>query len=168
MKKKRYKFLIITGVLYLLGYMMVKIKDKIQQETVISQKIAILSSPLTSYKDKIENKNNAPSVFVAFHPDCEHCQYEAKSINERHIDLQYTNIVLFTSANDSLTKAFSHTYGLDTLKNVQVMTDETNEIHQRFGVKMIPTIFIYDSRGNLLKQYKGETKIEAILKTLSL
>ena len=25
-------------------------------------------------------EQNTPSVFIAFHPECEHCQYEAKSI----------------------------------------------------------------------------------------
>lgn len=36
---------------------------------------------------------------------------------------------MFTSEKDSLTKVFAHTYGLDTLKNVQVISDETNEMH---------------------------------------
>lgn len=110
---------------------------------------------------------NTASVFIAFSPDCEHCQYEAKSINERQKDLQNINIVLFTSLNDSLTKSFSHTYGLDTIKNIHVVSDEKNELHQHFGVKTIPTVFICDAAGKLLKQYNGETKIDAILKTLA-
>jgi thioredoxin-related protein len=75
---------------------------------------------------------------------------------------------MFTSEKDSLTKVFAHTYGLDTIKNVQVISDEKNEMHAAFGVKSIPTIFIYDAKGKLLKRYNGETKIEAILKALDL
>jgi peroxiredoxin len=109
---------------------------------------------------------NTPSVFIAFSPDCEHCQYEAKSINERQKDLLNTNIILFTSASDSSTKAFSDMYGLDTLKNVHVLSDKKDEMHKYFGVKTIPTIFIYNAKGKLVKQYKGETKIDAILKAI--
>jgi peroxiredoxin len=113
-------------------------------------------------------KLNTPSVFIAFHPECEHCQYEAKGINNKQEVLKNTNIVLFTSANDSLTSIFSHKYGLDSLKNVHVLSDKTNEMYHQFGIKIIPTILIYNAEANLLKQYKGETKIDAILKTLAL
>jgi peroxiredoxin len=119
--------------------------------------------------ESFSNQNlqpNTPSVFIAFSPDCEHCQYEAKSINERQKDLQNINIVLFTSANDSLTKVFSQTYGLDTLKNIHVISDKNNEIRKLFSVKTIPTVFIYNKEGQLVKQYKGETKIDAIIRAI--
>jgi len=108
--------------------------------------------------------NNTPSVFIAFHPECEHCQYEAKSINEKHTALQGIQFVLFTSANDSVTHTFSKTYGLDTLKNVHVMVDSTNEMWRLFDVKTIPTVFIYNAQNQLVKRFNGETKIEAIIK----
>ena len=109
-------------------------------------------------------KENTPSVFIAFHPECEHCQYEAKSINERHNDLENVNIVMFTVANDSMTKAFSKQYGLDSLKNVHVLAHTTREMERLFDVKTIPTVFIYNAQNQLVKRYNGETKIEAILK----
>lgn len=113
-------------------------------------------------------QKSTPSVFIAFHPDCEHCQYEAKSINERHTDLTHVNIVMFSVANDSITKAFSKQYGLDSLKNVHVLSDTTKAMEKLFDVKGIPTIVIYNAQNQLIKRYNGETKIEAILKVLSL
>ena len=138
-----------------------------KQSDVEKQKTLTSNLPTLVFKNiKGENQllHNTPSVFIAFSPDCEHCQYEAKSINERQKELQNTNIVLFASANDSLTKAFAHTYGLDTIKNVQVISDKNDEMRQLFDVKTIPSIFIYNKDGQLVKQYKGETKIDAILK----
>lgn len=135
------------------------------------QKVLIATLPIFNYRnikgDFIGNnqlKTSTPSVFIAFHPECEHCQYEAKSINEKQKALENTNIVLFTEANDSLTKAFSKTYGLDTLKNVHVLTDSTNELRRLFDIKTLPTIFIYNAQNQLVKRFNGETKIEAILK----
>jgi peroxiredoxin len=109
---------------------------------------------------------NTPSVFVAFNPECEHCQYEAKSINERYNDLQNLNLIMFTIANDSMTKAFSKQYGLDSLKNIRIISDTTKEMEKIFDVKTIPTVFIYNAQNQLVKRYNGETKIEAILKNL--
>lgn len=104
------------------------------------------------------------SIFIAFNPDCEHCQYEAKSINERKRDFAVTNIVMFTEANDSLVKSFSKQYGLDSLKNVQVISDTTQKMDKVFEVKQIPTILIYNKNNELVKRYNGETKIDAIIK----
>lgn len=117
-----------------------------------------------NFTDNSQLKKNTPSVFIAFHPECEHCQYEAKSIKEKQYELQNTNIVLFTSAGDSLTKAFSKTYGIDTLKNVCVIADTTGGMERQFDVQVIPTVFIYNAQNQLVKRFNGETKIEAILK----
>lgn len=132
------------------------------------QQISLISSLLSFDNIKGLNgfKSNTPSVFIAFHPDCEHCQYEAKSINERHKDLEKAQIIMFTSEKDSLIKVFAHSYGLDTLKNVQVISDENDELYKFFQVKSYPSVFIYNKEGQLVKQYKGETKIDAILKAI--
>jgi thioredoxin-related protein len=74
------------------------------------------------------------------------------------------NIVMFTVANDSMTKDFSKQYGLDSFKNVHVIADTTKELERFFNVKSIPSIFIYNAQKQLVKRYNGETKIEAILK----
>ena len=109
-------------------------------------------------------EKNTPSVFIAFHPECEHCQYEAKSINDKQKELANTNIILFTSANDSLIHAFSKTYGLDSLKNVHILNDSTNTMRQLFAIKSMPTVIIYNAQNQLVKRFNGETKIDAILK----
>ena len=169
--KKTITVLLLAVGLGLLCYFGIKTFQKVSKN-MAEQTIAIPDFAIKNSNGVVFSKQNlrqsTPSVFIAFHPECEHCQYEAKSINEKQKKLKNTNIILFTSANDSLTNAFSKTYGLDTLKNVHILSDEKNDMYQQFGVKMIPTVFIYNAEGQLLKQYKGETKIEAILKTLGL
>ena len=164
MSKKKGLFLVLTlMIIGLLCYFITRIAYKSKQKEL--SVVTLSQIPNFSHKDNLI-KYNTPSVFIAFSPDCEHCQYEAKSINEWQKELQNTNIVLFTSANDSLTKAFSYTYGLDTIKNIQVISDKNDEMHKLFAVKTIPSIFIYNKDGQLVKQYKGETKIDAILKAI--
>ena len=151
-----------------LCYFAIKTIQKVLKNTDESILIAIPEFFIKDSKNQIFSKQNLkqniPSVFIAFHPECEHCQYEAKSIVEKQMQLKNTQIVLFTSANDSLVRAFSKTYGLDSLKNVHVLTDDKNEMWTLFDVKTIPTIFIYNAQNQLIKRFNGETKIEAILK----
>lgn len=165
MSKKKGLFLVLTlMIIGLLSYFIARITYKYKQREL--SMVTVSHIPNFSKKSNLI-KANTPSVFIAFSPDCEHCQYEAKSINDKQKELQNTNVVLFTSANDSLTNVFSHTYGLDTIKNVQVLSDKNDEMHKLFDVKTIPSIFIYNKEGQLVKQYKGETKIDAILKAIT-
>ena len=169
MKKRIAIFLSCTMIASALLSVSMLIAEKNQAKE--KQKVLTASLPTFSFQDakgKITDNNtlqkNTPSVFIAFHPECEHCQYEAKSIHEGHTDLENVNIVMFTVANDSMTKAFSKQYGLDSLKNVHVIADTTREMDKIFDVNTIPTVFIYNAKNQLVKRYNGETKIEAILK----
>jgi thioredoxin-related protein len=163
---KRTLLLLFTAiVMSILSCLSIIISKKNKQQERQNAATAYLYS-IKNINKLIEIAPKIPSIFIAFSPDCEHCQYEAKSINERQKDLENVQIVMFTIEKDSLTKAFVHVYGLDTLKNIKVISDSTYEMHNAFGIKTIPSIFIYSAEGKLLKHYKGETKIEAILKAI--
>ena len=165
MVKIRLLTLSLIGIIAAIAYYLVTQVISKSQQKMVAQ------ATVTHVPDFINQqryfKPNTPSVFIAFSPDCEHCQYEAKSLNERQHDLEKAQIVMFTSEKDSLTKVFSHSYGLDTVQNIKVISDEKNELYTAFGVKTIPSIFIYNKAGKLVKQYKGETKIDAIIKALN-
>ena len=165
MVKIRLLTLSLIGIIAAIAYYLVTQVISKSQQKMVAQ------ATVTHVPDFINQqryfKLNTPSVFIAFHPECEHCQYEAKSLNERQHDLEKAQIVMFTSEKDSLTKVFSHSYGLDTVQNIKVISDEKNELYTAFGVKTIPSIFIYNKAGKLVKQYKGETKIDAIIKALN-
>ena len=140
----------------------IRAQTKLEQ-TAFMPDFAIKNSMGTLFS-KQNLRQSTPSVFIAFHPECEHCQYEAKSINEKQTALQNIQFVLFTSASDSVIRSFSKTYGLDTLKNVTVLSDSTGELRRLFDVKKIPTILIYNAQNQLVKRFNGEAKIEAIIK----
>ena len=162
MKFKTLGLILTLLIIALISYFLItQIVTKVQQKT--SSESMVLKIPNFTDKDKLLQQST-PSVFIAFHPECEHCQYEAKSINEKRKDLQDIQFVLFTSASDSATHSFSKTYGLDTLKNIHVVVDSTNEMWRLFDVKTIPTVFIYNAQKQLVKRFNGETKIEAIIK----
>lgn len=159
--------LLITACLSALSYFGAKTLQKTTKKTAMDG----AKVPDFEVNNGFSKKNlrpNTPSVFIAFHPECEHCQYEAQTIYERYEELKDVDIVFFTYAGDSTASAFKQQYNLDKLENVHLIADTKNSMLQAFGVKTIPSIFIYNKEGILTKHYKGETKIEAILKAVAL
>jgi thiol-disulfide isomerase/thioredoxin len=155
----------LAALAVVMSFVLQNVSKRIQEDKIVKYMPSFeIKSADGFFFSKAFFSKGDPSVFIAFHPECEHCQYEAKSIVDKQIQLKNTQVVLFTSANDSLTRAFSKTYGLDSLKNVHVLTDDKNEMWTLFDVKTIPTIFIYNANNKLIKRFNGETKIEAILK----
>jgi hypothetical protein len=105
----------MIAVMVLLSFSVLR-KKKIKEG-----QLAFIKNLPSNILNKVQLWSNTPAVFIAFHPNCEHCQYEAKSICEQHKTLAKTQIILFANENDSLTSAFAHEHGLDTLKNVKII-----------------------------------------------
>jgi thiol-disulfide isomerase/thioredoxin len=161
--RKKFFFVTITvfGLFYFLA---IKIADKFEQKhngnLVVGNRLP--NFICTAFYAKL----NEPSVVIAFQPDCEHCQYEAKNIKDKSAELRGVNIAFLTSASDSLAKKFADDYGLNTQLSVRVFGNQ-KILLDSLGVKTIPTVFIYNKDKQLVKRFDGETKIEAILKYIS-
>ena len=64
-------------------------------------------------------------------------------------------------------KAFGQTYGLLGQENVYFAHIPGEKVLITFGSVSVPHIFIYDKYGALQKEFKGETRIDAILKYIN-
>lgn len=107
-----------------------------------------------------------PTLIILFNSDCEHCQYEASQLQKRHQEFARANVYLLTTETPIRAQSFAHTYGLDTLPMMHVGTLTPEEAYKVFGPTSVPHLFIYGPDGQLRKEYKGETKIEALTKYL--
>lgn len=104
------------------------------------------------------------TIIILFSPDCEHCQYEAKEIR-KHIKEFGDTKILMISSDDSLSiKKFANYYQLNALANVQFLYLPKEKIFETFASASVPRILIYNREGNLVKDFKGEIKIEKLLK----
>ena len=107
--------------------------------------------------------NNKPTLIILFNPDCEHCQYEAEQLQRRHGEFANAGVYMLTTETPVRADAFARQYGLDTLPAMHVGTLSREESYRLFGPTSVPHIFIYGPTGQLKKEYKGETKIDALL-----
>ncbi|MFM9840540.1 MAG: peroxiredoxin family protein [Cyclobacteriaceae bacterium] len=130
-------------------------------------KIASLKSlPIVSMDSSIYElpKQAKPVIIILFNTSCEHCQYEATEIKKSISSFQKASILMVSSEPIKIIKAFSVQYGLDNEPSVTFAKINRDDVFETFGSVSIPHIFIYGKDHRLIKEFKGETKIEAILK----
>jgi len=101
---------------------------------------------------------------VFFHSDCHYCQMEADNIREAEgLRTQVAIKLISTEPADTL-RAFAARYGLDTLHNVQLLTDPNHANYLTFGATSTPTSFLYDAEGALIEKFSGVVKGESVLR----
>jgi peroxiredoxin len=116
---------------------------------------------------KVVAKNlRGKTVLVMFQPDCDHCQREARQIQE-HLHAFDDYAVYFVSdASLPQLETFAKEYKLAGEPNVHFAQASINDILSSLGPIEAPSLFVYSEDGRLVKSFIGETPIEEILKVL--
>ncbi len=158
--------LFVYGSIYMV-YHIVKTRKQNQVTTVTKQTLPNftfynLDSIATS--NNFITKNNPVCIFY-FNADCEHCQYEAKEISKNIALFKDTQIVMVSFNTIAEIKKFAQQYRLN-YPIITFLQDPKYEFHEWFGKTSVPAVFIYNAQHKLVKEYHGETKIEAIVKYL--
>jgi len=158
--------MIVFGLIYF-GYQTIQeqiIKKEIERN---AQKMPSLS--FYALNQTIFNYNNVKknsTLIIYFHPECEHCQYEAKELLENKEHFSKVSILMVSPAPLIQIKQFNTEYHLDKISTLKVLWDKERKFKSYFGTSIFPTVLIYNNKNRLQKKYKGEVKIEAILKHL--
>ncbi|WP_321997816.1 redoxin domain-containing protein [Draconibacterium orientale] len=167
--KKLYVFILIVTLSFFgvwLGKNIVLLynsKNRIAEQIQTLPK-TFFSSPVgdTIYIDEFDLRKTL--VMIYFHPECEHCQYEAQEIGQNAIAFNSCQLLMITS-DDSIPRVedFCNKYHLWELENFEILLDKQNRFKEVFGKAVIPSVYIYDKERKLKKQFFGETKLEAII-----
>ncbi len=162
--------IVIISVAGLLFFLVSKTIDKIRHKERIAQKIKTfpaLSVIAIGHNDLADWKNAGnPTVIIFFNSGCEHCQYEVGSIAQALAAFKETNLLFISDESVEKITAFSRQYKLNDKPGVWWLKMEPEEVYNTFGNIGVPHIWIYNKEGKLIKEFKGETKVEAILQWL--
>lgn len=131
-----------------------EIQNKIQSVPV---NVSLFTLDSTSFSFPIAK----PVVLVLFNSTCEHCQYELGQIKENIANFNEVELVLLSSESIATIKQVAEAF--ESVSNVNFVKINPEDVYENFGTVRFPTILIYSTTGKLLKEFKGETKIEAIL-----
>lgn len=167
MKKKLCISIVLLGIIGFLGY---KISSKLSYKKEVAERTKTI--PDFSFKtiedtlftqDSLASK---PIVFVYFNSDCDYCQSEATKIQQRLADFKHTQLIFVSFEKKEGIKKFAKTYKLNNQENITFLEDVKGEFSKLFDVNSIPYIVVYDANRELLKKFKGVTKVNAILELI--
>lgn len=162
-------FLLVIIICAIAWMLNVSIK-KVKTLKVNGEKMSLLPElKLLDFDSAVVNRSVfSPEniVLVHFNSECSHCHYEAQDIKNYIKEFSGTTIIFMSSESLHKIKVFAEVVGLRDHENV-LFTKISDESFEALGALSVPHIFIYGSDKVLRKEFKGETKAEAILKYLN-
>ncbi len=155
------------------GFMLFKTFKKIEQKNTIAlqiKKIPDFEFLEIQSNEKFSSKSlkkDIPVLFVYFNTECEHCRYEIKQISHNINKFENCQIIMISIEEPEILKTFTKKHNLLNKKNITILYDKDLMFEEIFGNCPFPTSFIYNKKRELVKTFKGEVKIEALLKYLN-
>ena len=166
------KFIIIALLLAVVGFLIYNVATGYKSRKEVEQRIQTLPDiafkSITGASVNLHSFDKTkPLVIIYFHPECEHCHYEAKEIGQNATAFKNCQLVMVT-ADDSTKRVeqFCNTHNLWEVDNIEILFDRENLFKKTFGKAIIPSVYIYSKTRELKKQFLGETKPEAIIKEM--
>ncbi len=164
------KWVIVVLLLCAIAWMVNASFEKVQIAKSAKEKFSTL--PALSLK-ALDSSSIDASIFkgslilIYFNSECDHCQYEVKDIMGNITDFTSATLIFMSSEPLAKINSFAEASGLKNYKNVFFTKISANDAFTSFGTLAVPHVFIYGPDRKLRKEFKGETKAEAILKYLN-
>ena len=162
--------ILIASILGLIIFLITKTATKLKHKDRIAKQIKTF--PYLAVKSVSPNnydgwkKLDKTTIIIFFNSSCEHCQYEANEIQQRIKDFAGTNLLFISEESEEKIFAFSKEYQMNNTKNIWWLMMKPEDVYETFGAIGVPHIWIYNKDEQLVKEFKGETKAEAILEWL--
>lgn len=115
-------------------------------------------------RENLHKKKNI--IFIIFSPDCEHCQRETQMLTQNISKFKNTQFVMVTYLPYDEMIKFYHIYKIANYPQITMARDTRFFFPVFFKVTNLPSIFVYDKKGNFKKAFEGDVKPETILAAL--
>jgi peroxiredoxin len=111
--------------------------------------------------------SNKPTVIIHFNPGCDYCQHEAEGLQKNQSSEKEELEWLWVSAApvDAM-RQFAKDYELQGMSNVHFLQYQEDAFLEAFGTNFLPSTFIYDSEGSLIRHFSGEVSAAKILECI--
>lgn len=158
----------LTTLFALVLFMVYTIVEKVTAKKTIQNKIQTLSVArlFTMDSTQFQMTSARPILLVFFNSECEHCQYELSELKKNLPYFKAITILLMSSENIATIKEAAQEFELAASPNAEFVKINRDDVFKNFGSLSVPHLFLYGTDRILIKEFKGETKIEAILQYL--
>jgi hypothetical protein len=129
--------------------------------------------PPLSYRDGagahvVRPEPHRRTAIVLFNSQCGHCLYELDAFNRRLAEVDGAHIYFLTTEANLPSEAVTRRWpALMQSRAVSWGTVHPDEFRGGLRTLVTPAVFVFDERGRLLKQFRGETKFDLLVPALS-
>ncbi|MDP4284249.1 MAG: redoxin domain-containing protein [Bacteroidota bacterium] len=108
------------------------------------------------------------TVIMVFSPDCGHCQNETNMLIKNINRFKNTQIIMVTYLPYSEMMKFYSIYKIANYPQITMGRDTKYFFPIFFKIQNLPSIFVYDKKGNFKQKFEGDVNPEKILEELQL
>ncbi|MEP6952316.1 MAG: redoxin domain-containing protein [Ginsengibacter sp.] len=126
----------------------------------------VYRAPDSTAFTKNDLQKKKPVVFMIFSPDCEHCQHETEALLANIDKLKNTQILMITYLPYEEMIEFYKKYKIADYPQITMARDTKFFFPVFFKVRNLPSLFIYDKKGNFKKNFEGSVKIDSLSQVL--
>jgi thioredoxin-related protein len=157
-----------TTLFALVLFMVYSIVEKVYAKKSVQNKIQNLSVAQLFKMDstQFQMTSGRPILLVFFNSQCEHCQYELTELKKNLSSFEAVSVLLMSSENIATIKEAAQKFELAASPNAEFVKINRDDVFDNYGSLSVPHLFLYGADRKLIKEFKGETKIEAILQYL--
>jgi len=122
----------------------------------------VYKAPDSAAFSREDLRKNMEVVFIIFSPDCEHCQHETEALLANINKFRHTQIIMITYLPYDEMIRFYKNYKIADYPQITMARDTKFFFPVFFKVKNLPSIFVYDRKGNFKKNFEGSVKIDSV------
>lgn len=111
-------------------------------------------------------KKKRPTILIIFSPDCEHCQHETQELLANINKLKKAQIVMITYQPYQEMVKFYKDYNIANYSQITMGRDTKFFFPIFYRVQNLPSIFVYNKKGDFKKAFEGSVNIDKIAEEL--
>ena len=120
----------------------------------------------SSYFTKDNLKKKKSTVIIIFSPTCENCVEETKELKQKIGLFKKAQIVMVSPLDFSYLRTFYNDNNIAQYPAITMGRDPGYFLGTFYKVRSLPSIFVYNKKGNLVKSFIGSTPVEEIAAAL--
>ena len=168
---RKLAFIFLFIILGAIGYLGYSIFTELQEKQAVQERIVHLPafSAVSLEGQTVQSEDIAasrPIILTYFNTGCNFCRAEITSMRKHQKLQKVVNIYLVSDEPSNILRKFASEFQLDSLNTIQVLQDPSEKVKELFGVKGVPSTFVYDQKGKLVKNFQGETRAEVLYKLI--
>jgi peroxiredoxin len=168
-KKKIVASSLVIIMVALAGWMIYSSVKKLKKKEEMSASISEVPQFVFLNVDSSAVSVNAsftehPLVIIYFNSECDYCREEAQTISDSIVLFDGIELLFISMEPLGVIEDFAEEKALENHNHVAFGQIDETVLNDVLGIITAPQLFIYNREGKLTKQFKGSTKIEAIIK----